>query len=346
MIAELNVGHAYNTGGDWAQPARPKVALPGCEFALDEAAGRYKVARILKGQNEESVYRSPLTEVGVDVKEGDYVLAIDGEELKAGDNPYRLLRGKADKPVRLTVNDKPTTEGARTTTFRPLSSETDLRYLAWTETNRKMVDELSGGRLGYLHIPNMGAEGIREFIKWYYPQLRKEGLVVDVRNNGGGNVSRMLIERLRRQLLATGFSRTSDRASTYPDGLFHGHLVCTLNENSASDGDIFPAMFREAKLGPLVGKRSWGGVVGITNRGPLIDGGMVNVPEFGFASADGRWIIEGYGVDPDIVGGNSPKSTMESRDPQLEPAVQEGLMKVREQPRKLPERPAPPVKTN
>ncbi len=346
MIAELNVGHAYNSGGDWEAPTRPKVALPGAEFALDRATGHYKIAKILRGQNEEPTYRSPLTEVGVDVKEGDYVLAIDGEDLAGGDNPYRLLRNKADRPVQLTVNSKPERDGARTITFQPISAETDLRYLAYVERNRDRVSRLSDGRAGYIHIPDMGANGIREFIKWFYPQIRKEGLVVDVRYNGGGNVSQMLIERLRRELLATGFSRTSDSPSTYPSAVFHGHLVCVLNQNSASDGDIFPAMFKQAKLGPLIGKRSWGGVVGITDRGPLVDGGVVNVPEFGFASADGRWIIEGHGVEPDIEVENDPKSVIEGRDAQLERAVEEVMKKVREQPRRLPDRPAAPVKTH
>ena len=207
------------------------------------------------------------------------------------------------------------------------------------------MTRLSDGRVGYIHIPNMGPEGIREFIKWYYPQIRKEGMVVDVRYNGGGNVSQMLIERLRRELLATGFARTRDAASTYPSTVFHGHLVCVLNQNSASDGDIFPAMFKQARLGPLIGKRSWGGVVGITNRGPLVDGGSVSVPEFGFASADGRWIIEGHGVEPDIEVENDPRSVIEGHDLQLERAVVEVMKKVREQPRRLPERPPSPVKT-
>jgi tricorn protease len=191
----------------------------------------------------------------------------------------------------------------------------------------------------------MGANGIREFIKWYYPQVRKEGMVVDMRGNGGGNVSRMLIERLRRTVLATNFSRTNDDAGTYPDAVFHGSLVCLLNENSASDGDIFPAMFRQAKLGPLVGKRSWGGVVGITNRGTLIDGGVVNVPEFGFASPEGQWVIEGVGVEPDIVVENDPKSLLEGRDPQLERGIQEVLQSIQRNPKRLPSRPPDPVKT-
>jgi tricorn protease len=191
----------------------------------------------------------------------------------------------------------------------------------------------------------MGANGIREFGKWFYPQTRKQGMVVDVRSNGGGNVSQMILERLNRKLLATGMPRTDETTNTYPGTVFFGHLVCLLDEDSASDGDIFPAMFRESGLGPLIGKRSWGGVIGITNRGTLIDGGTVNVPEFGFASKDGEWIIEGTGVDPDIEVENDPQSLMEGRDPQLERAIKEVLDKVQRQPRRLPDRPAPPVRT-
>src|ERR1051325_7471374 len=190
----------------------------------------------------------------------------------------------------------------------------------------------------------MGANAIREFIKWCYGQSDKEGLVVDVRANGGGNVSRMLIERLRRKLLALGYARTNDKATTYPDQVFLGPMAAILNENSASDGDIFPAMFREAGLGPLIGKRSWGGVVGITNRGQLIDGGVVNVPESGLASKNGEWIIEGYGVDPDIEVDNDPQSVIAGKDPQLERAITEIMAKLKT-PVKLPPKPAPPVKT-
>ncbi|HEX2163413.1 MAG TPA: S41 family peptidase [Thermoanaerobaculia bacterium] len=345
MISELNVSHAYIAGGDFEIPPRPEVALPGARFELDRRAGRYRIAEIYRGHNEEPKYRAPLDSIGVEVDEGDYVLAIDGEPLEAGDNPYQLLLHKADRPVALTVNERPTTEGAREITFEPVTSEDDLLYLDFVLDNRARVERMTGGRVGYLHVPDMGADGIYEWIKWFYPQIRKEGLIVDVRSNGGGNVSQMLIERLQRDLLATGFARTSEEATTYPATVFHGHLAALLNETSASDGDIFPAMFKAAGLGPLIGKRSWGGVIGITNRGPLVDGGSVNVPEFGFASPEGEWIIEGRGVEPDIVVENDPKSLLEGRDPQLERAVAEVLRAIEADPRRLPERPAPPVRT-
>ena len=345
MIAELNVGHAYNSGGDYVVPDRAAVGLPGARFELDRKSGRYRIAKILRGQNEEPRYRSPLTEIGVIAQEGDYVMAIDGEELQAGDNPYRMFRNKSNHPISLTLNSKPNTKGARTVSFRPIGRENDLVYLNWVRDNRRKVSEATDGRVGYIHLPDMGSNGIREFAKWFYSQTRKEGMIVDVRSNGGGNVSQMVIERLRRTLLATGFSRNNDSATTYPGTVFHGHLVCLLDENSASDGDIFPAMFREAGLGPLIGKRSWGGVIGITNRGTLIDGGTVNVPEFGFASAAGEWILEGYGVEPDIEVDNDPASVIKGRDPQLERGIEEVLKRMTAEPRKLPSRPAAPVKT-
>lgn len=345
MIAELNIGHAYNTGGDWDLPPRPHVALPGARFELDPASARYKIAQILAGENEEANYRSPLTEVGVDARVGDFILAIDGLDLTANTNPYQLLRGKSAQPVRLTLNSKPTRDGARDVLIQPIESESDLLYLNWVAERRALTSKLSNGRVGYIHIPNMGAEGIREFIKQFYSQIRKEALIIDDRWNGGGNVSQMIIERLRRQLLATSFARNNQFTNTYPGVLHPGPKVCLLNENSASDGDIFPAMFRQAGLGPLIGKRSWGGVVGITTHGSLLDSGQVNVPEFGIASPDGKWIIEGHGVDPDIVVEDDPKSLLEHRDPQLERGVQEALKLLDIKTIALPSRPADPIKT-
>lgn len=345
MIAELNTSHSYVAGGDFELPERPKVALPGARFELDPAAKRFRIARIFQGQNEEDAYRSPLTEVGVDARVGDYVLAIDGMELQAGDDPYRLLRHKADRPVTLTLNDRPRPEGARQVTFRPIASEESLIYLEWVNGNREKVTRLSEGRVGYLHIPDMGSSGLAEFIKWFYPQLNKQGLIVDVRSNGGGFVSPLILERLRRELLMVDFKRTFDVPIPYPTAAFHGPMACLINESSSSDGDIFPAMFRQTGLGPLIGKRSWGGVVGIDNTGPLIDGGSISVPSSASASVAGEWIIEGHGVDPDIVVENDPKSVIDGRDPQLERGVEEVLKKIREEPRGVPKRPAPPVKT-
>ena len=345
MIAELNVGHAYISGGDYATTERPKAALMGADLALDADAGRYRIRKILAGQNEEATYRSPLTEIGVDAREGDYILAIDGEELRAADNPYRFLVHKSGRPVELTLSDKPSFEGARTVRYKPIDSESNLRYFNWVAGNRRKVEEATAGKVGYIHIPDMSAAGIREFIKWYYPQIRKQGMIVDVRGNGGGNVSQMILERLSRKLLGTRFSRTSEFVRTYPAEVFHGHLVCLLSENSASDGDIFPARFKEAGLGPLIGKRSWGGVIGITSHGPLLDGGDVRVPEFATNAVDGGWIIEGHGVDPDIEVENDAASVLAGRDPQLERGIAEVLKMIRENPKKYPERPADPVRT-
>lgn len=345
LVGELNVGHAYVSGGDWEAPERPNVALLGARFELDAANQRYKIARILRGQNEEARYRSPLTEVGVDVKVGDYLLAVDGEALTGRMNPYALLRHRANRPVELLVGTSTDKAAARKVVVNPIRSETDLHYLDFVLRNRERVDQLSGGRLAYVHIPDMGEDGIREFIKWYYGQVRKDGLIVDDRNNGGGNVSQMVIERLRRTLLSTGFSRNSEFTETYPSVVFTGPMVCLLNENSASDGDIFPWMFKTCGLGPLIGKRSWGGVVGITSHGPLIDGGSCNVPEFGNNDARGNWAVEGHGVDPDIVVDNDATSVLAGRDPQLERGVEELLKLCASKPAKLPQRPPAPVKT-
>jgi len=346
MISELAVQHAYIEGGDFNAPPRIRVALPGARFEVDKRANRYRISKIYDGQNEEEIYRSPLREVGVNGQVGDYILQINGENVTADRDIYQHLRNRADAPVVLTVNSTPTLTGARQISYRPITDEGNLIYLDWVTANRNRVAQMTGGRVGYIHVPDMGANGIREFIKWYYPQLDKEGLVVDVRANGGGNVSRMLIERLRRKTLGLNYFRTNDYPTTYPDSPAPSAMVAILNENSSSDGDIFPYMFREAGLGTLVGKRSWGGVVGISNRGGLIDGGGVSVPEFGMLNTKGEWVIEGYGVDPDIEVENDPKSVVAGRDPQLERAVQEVLKKMSASPTKLPNRPAAPVKTN
>jgi tricorn protease len=345
MISELVVQHAYIEGGDLGLPKRPFIALPGARFELDAASGRYRIARIFTGQNEEDRYRSPLTEVGVDVHVGDYVMAINGRELKGGTDPYELLQAPANQPVEWRVSATADGKATRTIRYRPLASETALLYLEWAAKNRARVERLSQGRLAYIHIPDMGEAGLREFIKWWYPQVRKEGLLVDVRDNSGGNISQMLIERLGLTLHGTNFARNHDAAETYPRVVQVGPKAALINEDTASDGDIFANAFRQWKIGPLIGKRTWGGVVGITDHGPLLDGGTVFVPEFGTADAGGQWIIEGHGVDPDIVVEQDPIEVLEGRDPQLQRGVEELMKLLPATPTGLPERPAPPIKT-
>jgi len=344
MVAELSNSHSYITGGDFEIPKRTPVALMGARLELDASAGRYRIAKIFHGQNDDQEYRSPLTEVGVDAKEGDYILAIDGRELTAKDSPYEFLRGKAGHPVQLRVNAKPVEDGSRMISFNPITSETNLFYLDWITHNREAVDKATGGKVGYIHLPDMGEAGIREFIKYYYPQIRKQALIVDDRGNGGGNISQMVIERLSRPLLGTEFDRVVKDAFTYPGTVFYGPKVCLINETSASDGDIFPYMFKQAGLGPLIGKRTWGGVVGISGRGPLLDGGEVFVPEFATASVDGKYVIEGHGVDPDIEVENDPASVIDGRDPQLERAIAEIEKAMKANPKVLPPRPPDPEK--
>ncbi len=344
MVAELASSHAYVSGGDLGLPDRPHVALLGARFELDASSNRYRIGKILAGENDEERYRSPLTEVGVDVKQGDYILAINGQPLAGNDNPYRLLRSPKDQLVQLTVNSTSTMDGARSVLVNPIDSESELNYYAWTTHNREYVANASGGKIGYLHIPDMGGDGIREFIKWYYPQLRKQGLVIDVRDNGGGNVSSMIIERLSRKLLGLDYGRGAEIPGTYPQQTFIGHLAALCNGTTASDGDIFSYMFKKARLGPLIGTRTWGGVVGINDWGPLIDGGSVNVPQFATANTEGQWVIEGHGVDPDIVVDNDVASVLAGRDPQLDRAIVEIERQIAAKPFALPPQPADPVK--
>ena len=343
MIAELNVGHSYVEGGDYVVPERPQSGLAGAVFALDEENNRYRIVKIYQGQNEEPKYRSPLTEFGIKAAEGDYVLAIDGEELLGTDNPYRLLQNKKGA-VTWTLSKSADGQDSWDITYKPITNEANLRYLNTVLDRMERVRKASDGRIGYFHVPDMGGNGAYEFIKWYYPQIRKEGIIVDDRNNGGGNISSWIIMRLNQKLLGTRFGMESQSPSTYPTIACNAHLICLINETSASDGDIFPYYFRKSGLGPIIGKRSWGGVVGISSRGPLVDGGTVYVPLSATNDENGEYIIEGHGVDPDIEVAQDPKAMMEGGDPQLDRAIQEMLKKINDEPRKLPGRPADPVK--
>jgi tricorn protease len=346
MVGELNVGHAFLGGGDFYQPDRAKVGLAGARFELDPRAGRFRIQRIYRGHNEEPKYRSPLTELGVDAREGDYLLAIDGQELLGGDDPYRLLRNRTGL-VTLTLNATPTLAGARRVSYRPVESEQSLRYLDFVLRSLDRVQRLSRGQVGYLHLPDMGEAGLAEFIKWFYPQIRCKALVVDVRGNEGGNSSEMILERLSRKLLGASFRRGMDLPDTYPRTVFTGPLVCLMNEGTSSDGELFAAHFRDLGLGPLIGTRTWGGAVGIDGDAvPVKDGGFVWVPEVSSNGADGRWIIEGQGVRPDLEVASDPAALLAGRDPQLERAVAEAMRRLAEHPGNLPSRPADPVRAD
>ncbi len=351
MISELNVSHAYVFGGDTSQVKRPVPALLGAEFEFDARSETYRISRVLAGDNSEDRYRSPLTEVGIDVNVGDFILKINGRTLSRSLPPFAVLRDSGGSLIELLVNDGPTLQGARTELVNPVSSEASLRYLEWTTRNREFVRRQSDGRVGYLHIPNMGGDGIREFIKWYYGQIRSDGLIIDVRGNAGGNVSQMILERLLRKHYSTGYVKGEKYPRTYPWGVggakvFTGELAVIADQTTLSDGDAFTWTFKQAARGPIIGMRTWGGVVGIDNTGPVLDGGGMNVPQFPLADSKGQWVVEGEGVLPDVVVENSPASLVDGHDLQLERAVQNMLNTLGEDsPGRLPNAATAPVKT-
>jgi tricorn protease len=323
LVGELHNSHTYVGGGERPEAPRIKLGLLGAEFSRDPATRAYRIERILAGQNWNKDTRSPLTDVGVSVKPGDYILAINNTPVASLPNLYDALIGTAGKQVILRVNSKPTDAGARDVTVVPTDNEGPLYYLAWVQKNIDYVTKKTGGEVGYLHIPDMGRPGLDEFTKLYFPQIRKHALIVDVRGNGGGFVSSLVIERLRRALVMIGIARNGV-PQTDPPQTFTGPMVTLIDEFSASDGDIFPYRFKTLGLGKLIGKRTWGGVIGIRESLPLVDGGQFFKPEFGIYSKDGRqWIIEGHGVDPDIPVDNDPGKEFKGEDQQLDRAIQE-----------------------
>ena len=334
MISELNVGHAYIGGGELPEVRKIHQGLLGAQYKRDPQSGFFQITRILPGENWNPKRRSPLTEVGVNVGEKEWIVAINGRPTSEVKNINELLVNAGGKPVVLSVSAKPTAEGARRVVVTPITDEGDLYYYAWVQGNIKKVSDASGGKIGYIHIPDMQAAGLNEFAKHYYPQLKKQALVIDVRGNGGGNVSPMLIERLRREAAMIGIARNAE-PTVDPAGTFVGPLACLLNEFSASDGDIFPYRFRHYKLGPLIGKRSWGGVVGIRGSLPLLDGGTLSKPEFSRYDLGGKeWIMENVGVSPDIVVDNDPAKEFGGDDQQLNKAVEVLLAELKKNPPK------------
>ncbi|MGB9335312.1 MAG: PDZ domain-containing protein [Candidatus Acidiferrales bacterium] len=339
FIGELSNSHTYVGGGDSPDLHPVNSGLLGVDFDLDSASGLYRFKKIYPGENWDPFLRSPLTEPGVDVKQGDYLLEVNGRSLKSPQNPYELFVNTADENVTLTVNSKPSSDGTRNVVVRTIPTEFSLRELDWIDTNRKKVEQATGGKVGYVYLPDMEAAGLNEFVKQFFPQVRKQGLIFDVRYNGGGFVDQIIFERLRRILAGMDTARNS-ASTTEPQIVFYGAMACITNEYAASDGDFFTYFFKHYKLGPVIGMRTWGGVRGIRGEIPLMDGGYVTRPEFSLYGLDSQWLIENHGVQPDIVVDNTPDQVVAGHDPQLEKAIEQVMKEIQEHPKKLP--PPPP----
>ncbi len=344
MIGELSAGHTYVGGGDLPTVPRIKVGLLGARFVKDAATGAFRVDKIYRGQNWTQSLRNPLLDLGVNIKEGDWILAVDGKAARDLGDIREALINTVGKQVRLKVNSSPREQGSREVVVVPTDDEQPLVYATWVQENIEKVSRATNGRVGYIHIPDMGVPGLVEFVKHFYPQLRKKALIIDVRGNGGGNVSPMIIDRLRREIAMVDMSRdTVPRPD--PEEAFLGPLVCLCDEFSASDGDLFPYRFKKHGLGKLIGKRTWGGVVGIRGSLPLVDGGYLNKPEFAPYSTEGKeWIIEGVGVEPDIIVDNDPAREFAGIDDQLQKAIEVILEELETRDRTLPPIPPYPIK--
>jgi tricorn protease len=336
MISELNAGHAYARPGDRPKHPRVGTGLLGCDFALDARSGRYQFARVFTERDWNSSTDTPLSGPGRNVEAGEYLLAVDGVDLEAPRNPYSLLIDRIGEQVTLRVGPRPDGKDSREITIEPIRSEASLRYTAWVEANRRRVDELSGGRIGYLHLPNTAVGGQQGFARGYYPQLRKDALIIDERYNGGGFIPDFFMNILRQQLVNLWRPRYGEDWRT-PGTAFLGHMAMISNAYAGSGGDALPYYFKAYGLGQVIGTRTWGGLVGISRGIPLIDGGNVTFPEFGIYSLDGEWVVENYGVDPDIVVDNLPHEVIDGRDPQLEKTVEVLLEQIARDPIRLPE---------
>ncbi len=343
MGAEISIGHSYVRGG--AMPDLPPSigGLLGADFTIDN--GRYRVARIYDNESWNPDLRAPLAAPGVDVSVGDYIVAINGVELKAPDNIYRLLDGTANRQTVLAVNSRPSMDGARAVTVVPVANEQTLRTRAWVEHNRRLVDKLSNGQLAYVYLPNTGQPGYTSFNRYYFSQQDKKGAVIDERYNGGGSAADYIIDALQRDFDGYFNNVAGDRVPfTSPAAGVWGPKVMIINEMAGSGGDLMPYMFKRRKLGTLVGKRTWGGLVHTADTPTFIDGGSMIAPRGGFFDRDGKWAVENEGITPDIDVENWPKDVVAGKDPQLERAVQEAMRLLKEHPvERMTKEPPPPT---
>lgn len=340
MIGELACGHAYVNPGEYKKPERISMGLLGAELSRDKS-GFFRIEKILPGAPYSESLRSPLTEPGLGVEEGDYIVAVDGVSTATVDNIYQLLVGKANVLTELSVSKKASKEGARKVVVSPIANEYPLYHYNWVQKNIQTVEKATNGRVGYIYIPDMGPEGLNEFARYFYPQLDKEALIIDDRANGGGNVSPMIIERLLRKPYRMTMYRTSSRTGTIPDATQYGPKVLLINKYSASDGDLFPWSFKANQLGTVIGTRTWGGIVGISGSLPYMDGTDIRVPFFtNYDAKTGQWIVENHGVDPDILIDNDPVREAAGEDQQLQKAIEVALEQLKDR-QPLPGVPAP-----
>ncbi|HET9742820.1 MAG TPA: PDZ domain-containing protein [Terriglobales bacterium] len=337
MLGNITVGHMYIRSPFTQEPKPVKTGLLGADYQI--VNGHYRFWHIYHGENWNPQLRAPLTEPGVVVDENDYLLEVNGRELKGSDNIFELFQGTAGKTVTLKVGPDPGGKGAHSVQVVPIESETSLRNRAWMDANRRKVDELSGGKLAYIYLPDTANGGYTNFNRYFYSQVGKQGAVIDERFNGGGKAADYVIDQLRQPLMSYWLPRDG-KVFTTPNGAIFGPKVMIINEHAGSGGDAMPWYFREAKLGPLVGTRTWGGLVGIGGTPSLMDGGAVTSPNFAFYSPAGKWEIENHGVAPDVEVEFDPAAWRRGEDPQLEKAVAVAMQELKEHP--LPEVNHPP----
>ncbi|MCZ4695549.1 acetyl-CoA synthetase [Ancylomarina euxinus] len=341
IISETNTGHAYVNYGDFEKVKPLETGLLGAKIEADTKTGKYIISKIYQGENWTPNRRSPLTEQGVNVKEGDYLLSIDGHDLSLEVNPYLYLENTVDKMIEITVNSRPSLEGAKTYTITPIASELELMYLNWVNERREMVNQLSDGKIGYIHVPNTAVEGNRELHRGMYAYHDKQALIIDDRYNGGGFIPDHMADLLDRNVLSYWHRRGLEPTQT--PGIAHdGPKAMLINHYSSSGGDAFPYYFRKKGLGKLIGTRTWGGLVGMSGNAGLVDGGYIAVPRFGIFDENQKWIIEGIGVYPDVEVYDEPHKVAKGIDPSIQKAVEMLLKELKEKPSKKVSAPKDP----
>jgi tricorn protease len=343
MLSDITSGHLRGGGGNMPEPKSVPGGLLGADYEI--ANGRYRIKTIYSGESWNPQLRSPLAQPGVEVSQGDYLLAVNGVDLRAADDVSHLLEGTAAKRVVLRVGADPTGANSREITVVPVANEQGLRRIAWIEENRRKVDKLSGGKLAYVYMPDTAMEGLTSFNRYYFAQVDKQGVVLDERYNSGGQAADYVIDVLNRQLLAWWSPRYGAIYRT-PAAAIFGPKVMIINEMAGSGGDLMPWMFHHTQTGTLIGKRTWGGLIGIGGYPTLLDGGNVTAPSFGFFSPAGEWDVENHGVAPDVEVELDPKAVHEGRDPQLERAVTIAMQQMDKNPAPTPHRPAFPNYNN